>query len=336
MLAFVGGLGTVRLHSRRLSTVAAMDPTKPPHKSALDDMTTKGAFARKASVFRSWVSKGGEFEPEGGRYHLYVGYACPWAHRTIITRQLKGLTDAIGITFVDYFMGDMGWEFKPEPEPNYGLNKIRELYFKAREDYDGRFTIPVLWDKKTETIVNNESSEIIIMLNNEFNDFAKNPERDFLPESKRDAILEVAQSFYEPVNNGVYKCGFARTQEAYEQAFVPLFEKLDDLEEVLGKTRYLTGSEMTLADIRLFTTLVRFDAVYLTHFKCNKKRIIDYPNLFGFVCDMYQTPGVKDTVNMEHIKKHYFMSHVSINPFAIVPLGPDVNFEVEHDRATRF
>jgi len=309
----------------------SMDKDKE-HKSALDDIDTKGAFKRKSSQFRNKIEKGGKFEPEAGRYHLYVSLACPWAHRTLITRKLKGLDEVIDVTVTDFFMGKMGWTFKTEPEPLYKFDKIRDLYFKADENYDGRFTVPVLWDKKTETIVNNESKEIIVMLNDEFQDLAANKDVDLFPDGQKDEINAVAESFYEPVNNGVYKCGFATTQEAYEEAFVPLFDKLDELEETLSKSRYLCGSKMTLADVRLFTTLIRFDAVYVTHFKCNKKCIMAYPNLYGFTCDMYQAPGVAETVNFEHIKGHYFTSHEKINPFRIVPLGPELDFERQHGR----
>lgn len=307
------------------------------HLAAMDDVV-KGRFQRKPSVFRNWISNepDAKFAPEPDRYRLYVSLACPWAHRCLITRALKGLEDILPITVVHHYMGPNGWRFVTseekdmpimcEPEPLFGLKSIRDLYFKADAEYNGRFTVPVLWDTKHNTIVNNESSEIIQMLNNLFNDYAKNPTLDLYPTSRREEIDETAQSFYNSVNNGVYRCGFAKTQEAYDEAVEELFEALGSLDKRLSSSRYLLGSEMTLADIRLFPTLIRFDPVYVCHFKTNKKRIMEYPNLSGFTREMYQNPAVQKTVSFTHIKKHYFESHPSINPCGIVPAGPDLAY----------
>lgn len=314
------------------------------HKSAMDDVKD-GRFVRKASVFRNFISEddGAKFRPEQDRYHLYVSLACPWASRVLAVRALKGLEDVLPVTVVHHYMGSKGWRFvasdesdtppMTEPEPLYSLSFIRDLYFKADPDYDGRFTVPVLWDKKLKTIVNNESSELIVMLNNEFNSFAKNPKVNLYPQSLRSEVDKVAEDFYNSVNNGVYRCGFARSQEAYDEAAAELFEKLDQLEQHLAKHRYLVGGQLTLADIRLFVTLIRFDPVYVCHFKTNKKRIFDYPSLSAFTRELYQMPAIRSTVNFEHIKKHYFCSHPTINPFGIVPAGPDLSYlEEPHGR----
>lgn len=314
------------------------------HLAAMDDVV-KGRFQRKESAFRNWISEepDSKFTPDPNRYRLYVSLACPWAHRCLITRSLKGLEEIIPVTVVHFHMGKMGWRFvtegeedKPfmcEPEPLFGFKSIRDLYFKANDEYGGRFTVPVLWDTKFNTIVNNESSEIIQMFNAVFNKYAKNPDVNLNPDNRKEEIASVAQSFYSALNNGVYRCGFATTQEAYDEAVVELFDMLDILEEKLSSSRYLLGSEMTLADIRLFVTLIRFDAVYVCHFKTNKKRIFDYPNLSAFTRDMYQHPVIKKTVSFEHIKRHYFESHPSINPHGIVPAGPDLAYlEIPHGR----
>ncbi|CAN8061510.1 unnamed protein product [Agarophyton chilense] len=308
-----------------------------PHLSAMDDVV-QGRFQRKPSAFRNSISAapGARFAPEPNRYRLYVSLACPWAHRCLITRAVKGLQEILPITVVHHHMGSGGWRFVTkdeddipemcEPEPLFGVKKIRDLYFKAEPEYDGRFTVPVLWDTKHNTIVNNESSEIIVMLNGLFNDYAKNPHVNLYPEAMQTQITEVAESFYNSFNNGVYRCGFAKTQEAYNEAYYELFERLDILEEHLSKSRYLVGDSLTLADIRLFVTLIRFDPVYVLHFKANKKRIMDYPNLSGFTRELYQMPEIKSTVSFEHIKKHYFGSHPTINPLGIVPNGPDLSY----------
>ncbi|XP_041476945.1 glutathionyl-hydroquinone reductase YqjG-like [Lytechinus variegatus] len=309
-----------------------------------DTISKKGEFKRRASVFRNWITADGEYQPELGRYHLYVSLACPWAHRTLIFRKLKGLEDVIGVTVVDWFMGDKGWFFSDD-KPKTSLDTVnnckylREVYETASPDYSGRITVPVLWDKKNKTIVNNESSEIIRMLNKEFNVFSASKEQQALdlcpPDLLRD-IDEVNSWIYENINNGVYRCGFATSQEAYDEAAVKLFAALDRAEEVLSKSRYLCGDRLTEADIRLFTTLVRFDTVYAHHFKCNKKRIVDYPNLWGFTRDIFQIPGVSETVDQEHIQKHYQVSHNSINPHRIVAIGPDLDFNSQHGRDVQF
>lgn len=303
----------------------------------------KGEFIRAVSSFRNWVTKDGGAGPtgEGGfaaeaeRYHLYVSHACPWAHRTLIIRALKGLQDITSVSVVHPLMPDESWVFGEYPGATEDhinhAHYLYENYQKANPNFDGLVTVPVLWDKKRETIVNNESSEIIRMLNTAFNDYT-NSEIDFYPESLRKEIDAINEVVYHNVNNGVYRTGFATTQTAYEQAYEQLFTTLDELEELLSKQRYLVGKQITEADWRLFTTLVRFDAVYYSHFKTNKKRLMDYPNLWAYTRELYQIPGVAETVNMDHIKYHYFASHRSINPTGIVPLGPDIDFMLTHDR----
>ncbi|XP_067676741.1 glutathionyl-hydroquinone reductase YqjG-like [Haliotis asinina] len=303
----------------------------------------KGEFVRKESAFRNVVTADGSsgFKAESNRYHLYVSLACPWAHRTLILRTLKGLEDAISYTVVDWLMEEGGWKFTDERpgctlDTLNGASYLREIYLKVDPEYQGRFTVPVLWDKQTKTVVNNESSEIIRMFNTEFNAFCETPEQrelNFYPAELQAAIDGVNEWVYPQINNGVYRCGFARSQEAYDSAITELFQGLDRAEEILSKQRYLTGSRVTEADIRLFTTLVRFDNVYHTHFKCNRRQIVDYPNLWGYTQDLYQLPGVAATVNMEHIMKHYYKSHTSINPFGIVPVGPQPDFTAPHNRA---
>lgn len=318
--------------------------TAKPHLAAMDDVV-KGRFVRKPASFRNKISDepDAKFAPEMGRYRLFVSLACPWAHRCLLTRAFKGLEDVIPITVVHHYMGSNGWKFVTkddpspppmcEPEPLFGFKFLRELYFKAEPEYEGRFTVPVLWDTKHNTIVNNESSEIIVMFNDAFNKFAKNPEVDLFPSDMRPKITEMAESFYNSFNNGVYRCGFAKTQEAYNEAFVELFECLDRIEKHLADNRYLMGDKFTLADIRLFVTLIRFDAVYVVHFKTNQRRIFDYPNLSNYTKEVYQMPHVKGTVNFEHIKNHYYGSHPTINPLGIVPRGPDLSYLNEsHDR----
>ncbi len=296
-----------------------------------------GRFMRSTTSFRGWISSDGgtDFPAEAGRYHLYIAWACPWAHRTAIMRRLKGLEDAIGLSAVGSFMGDDGWAFYDEPgvipdEVN-GTRFLREVYARADPGYTGRVTTPVLWDKERETIVNNESREIIRMLDEEFGGIST-AGAEFAPEDLREPIDATIDAIYEPINNGVYRSGFATTQEAYEEAVTDLFEALDHWENVLGSRRYLCGDRVTEADWCMFPTLVRFDAVYHGHFKCNLRRIVDYPNLWGYVRDLYQYPGVAETVNMEHIKKHYYRSHESINPTRIVPKGPILDFSGSHGR----
>lgn len=310
------------------------------HDKFYEAEDTGGRFVRGESTFRNWVTVDGSpgpsgeggFKAEPGRYHLYVSYACPWAHRTILFRKMKKLTDAIGLSAVEPHMLAEGWEFSDGwPDDVYGLTRLYELYLKADPAYSGRVTVPVLWDRERETIVSNESSEIIRMLNSAFDEFG-DATLDFYPEALRPEIDAINDRIYETVNNGVYRAGFATTQEAYEEAFRALFNTLDELDETLGDQRFLLGDALTEADWRFFTTLVRFDTVYYLHFKCNRRRINDYPNLSGYLRDLFQMPGVKETVNFEHIKEHYYYSHVTINPTRIVPLGPLLILDAPHDR----
>ena len=303
--------------------------------------SVKGEFVRSESGFRNWVTKDGSAGPTGeagfaaepGRYHLYISHACPWAHRTMIFRTLKGLQDVISVSVVHPLMPAESWVFGKYPGATEDhinhAHYLYENYLKAEPNYDGLVTVPVLWDKKQQTIVNNESSEIIRMLNSAFDAFA-NDDVDYYPEALRSQIDEINEPVYNNVNNGVYRCGFAKTQGAYNKAYDRLFNTLDELEDKLSKQRYLVGEQITEADWRLFTTLVRFDAVYYNHFKTNKKRLMDYPNLWAYTRELYQVPGVAETVNMNHIKYHYFASHHSINPTGIVPAGPEIDFMLEY------
>jgi glutathionyl-hydroquinone reductase len=295
---------------------------------------TDGHFVRKESAFRQAIGDDGPFPAAPGRYHLYVSLACPWAHRTLIVRALKKLEDAISVSVVAPVWGE-GWGFDPDNggtvDHLYGEDALHRLYRRADAAYSGRVTVPVLWDRISETIVNNESAEIIRMFNGAFDNWG-DATLDLYPAALREEIDEVNAWVYRAVNNGVYACGFATTQGAYEQAFDKLFEALDRLEERLSRQRYLVGNRLTEADIRLFTTLVRFDSVYAGHFKCNKRHIADYPSLWGFTRDIYQTPGVAATVDMDHIKRHYYICHDSINPTGIVPKGPDLDFTLAHGR----
>ena len=306
----------------------------------------KGEFVRSESGFRNWVTKDGSagatgeagFTAEPGRYHLYVSHACPWAHRTMIFRKLKGLEDVISVSVVHPLMPAESWVFGEYPGATEdhinNAHYLYENYLKAEPNFDGLVTVPVLWDKKQQTIVNNESSEIIRMLNSAFDAFAHTDlaDVDFYPEALRAEIDEINEPVYNNVNNGVYRAGFAKTQEAYNTAYDRLFSTMDELEDRLSKQRYLVGDQITEADWRLFTTLVRFDAVYYNHFKTNKNRLMDYPNLWGYTRELYQVPGVAETVNMDHIKYHYFASHRSINPTGIVPKGPEIDFMLPHGR----
>jgi len=305
----------------------------------------KGKFVRTESSFRNWVTKDGSagrsgekgFAAEPGRYHLYVSYACPWAHRALIFRALKGLQDVISVSVVHPLMPSESWVFGEYPGATEDhinhAHYLYENYLKADPDFDGLVTVPVLWDKKLETIVNNESSEIIRMFNSAFDDYAKS-DMDLYPETLREDIDAINEVVYHNINNGVYRAGFATTQIAYEEAYDQLFDTMDELEVLLSRQRYLVGDQITEADWRLFTTLVRFDAVYYNHFKTNKKRLIDYSNLWDYTRELYQVPGIAGTVNMEHIKYHYFGSHKSINPTGIVPKGPDIDFMLPHGRET--
>lgn len=294
-----------------------------------------GNFTRAPVTFRDWVQPGGRFAPESGRYHLYVSLACPWAHRVLIHRKLRGLDSAMGLSVVHYEMFDDGWEFKDGPgvvpDPIHGAHFLRDVYLAADPKFTGRVTVPVLWDKKEGTIVNNESRELIRMLNTSFLELGDPSVVFYRPEeeSRIDAAID---AIYEPINNGVYKSGFARTQHAYEQAVTALFEALDHWERVLSEQPYLVGDRLTEADWCLFTTLIRFDPVYHGHFKCNLRRIADYPNLSNYLRHLYQIPGVAETVDFEHIKNHYYRSHESVNPTRIVPIGPAQDLSAPHDR----
>lgn len=297
----------------------------------------EGRFVRSETTFRDWVTADGRsgFPAASGRYHLYVASACPWAHRTVLLRKLKGLEDAISLSIVDPFMGSGGWVFSDAPgsipDDVNGASYLREIYLKADPDYTGRVTTPVLWDKEKETIVNNESQELIRMLDKEFDGLARE-DADFCPDGLREEVDRTIEEIYDPINNGVYKSGFAMTQSAYDEAVTELFDALDHWEEVLSERRYLCGDRITEADWCMFTTLVRFDTVYHYHFKCNLRRISDYPNLGGYLRDLYQHPGVAETVDFDHIKQHYYMSHESINPTRIVPKGPLLGLNETHDR----
>ncbi|MFP4326393.1 MAG: glutathione S-transferase family protein [Paracoccaceae bacterium] len=309
-----------------------------------DTESTGGAFVRSTAGFRNWITADGApgpsgeggFPAESGRYHLYVSYACPWAHRTLIFRALKGLEDHIGVSVVHPDMLSDGWTFSTDfpgatGDSLYGLPFARDIYLRADPKISGRVTVPILWDKTRETIVSNESSEIIRMFNSAFDELTGNRD-DYWPEELRDAIEPVNARIYDTVNNGVYKSGFATTQQAYDEAVAPLFATLDWLEDRLARTRYLMGDRITEADWRLFTTLARFDKVYHGHFKCNRRRIVDYPNLWGYTRELYQWPGVAETVHFDHIVRHYHYSHDTINPHRIVPIGPDIDFDAPHGR----
>ena len=302
-----------------------------------DTKSTGGKFVRKAAAFRHQVTADGSsgFKAESGRYHLYVSYACPWAHRTLIYRRLKGLEDHITVSVVNPLMLANGWTFDPGdgvvPDPVNHFDKLHQVYTAADPDYTGRVTVPILWDRETATIVNNESSEIIRMFDREF-DGVGGGGPIFCPSELEEEIDSINAFVYATINNGVYKAGFATTQPAYEEAVVELFDALDTLESRLGDHRYLIGDTLTEADWRLFTTLVRFDPVYVGHFKCNIRRLVDYPNLWGYTRDLYQVPGVSETIHMDHIKDHYYRSHETINPSGVVPAGPVVDFTEPHGR----
>jgi putative glutathione S-transferase len=309
-----------------------------------DTKSTGGRFERSETLFRNWVTPDGSagpsgesgFKAEAGRYHLYVSLACPWAHRTLIFRKLKKLEDLISISVVHPLMLDEGWTFDDYPgaipDAVLGKKKLYEVYLEAKQDYSGRVTVPALWDNEKRTIVNNESAEIIRMFNSAFDALAGNRD-DYYPRSLHAEIDAVNARVYKNINNGVYRAGFATRQNAYEEAFNDLFAALDDVEAILDRQRYLAGERLTEADIRLFTTLVRFDAVYFGHFKCNLRRITDYPNLSNYLRELFQIPQIGSTVNFDHIKTHYYASHKQINPSGIVPVGPELNLDAPHDRA---
>lgn len=309
-----------------------------------DTKSSGGRFVRTEAAYRNWITADGEagptggggFKAEPGRYHLYVSLACPWAHRTLIFRNLKGLQDMIDISVVSPLMFEQGWTFKQDfpgvvSDPIHEASHAHQIYTAADPAYTGRVTVPILWDKQKKTIVSNESAEIIRMFNNAFDQVGALA-GDYYPAELRHEIDTVNGLVYNTVNNGVYKAGFATSQDAYEDAVRALFESLDTLEQRLSQQRYLTGDRITEADWRLFTTLIRFDAVYVGHFKCNIRRLADYPNLFAYVRELFQFPGIADTVNLDHIKNHYYRSHATVNPTGIVPMGPNLDFGKPHGR----
>ncbi len=302
-----------------------------------------GSWQRQKSAFRDWVSADGssEFPAEAGRYHLYVCKACPWAHRSMIVRRLKGLESVIGMTVVDPIRDEKGWRFNlsddndpahGERDPLNGWQYLSEGYLATDPTFEGRVTVPTLWDTKTGKVVNNESSEVIRMLNSAFDEFAEHPELDLYPEDLREEIDSINEWVYATVNNGVYRCGFAISQSAFDDAYDSLFASLDRLDGMLAERRYLAGDRITEADWRLFTTLVRFDAVYITHFKTNLKRLVDYPNLWPYARELFQVEGVAETVDFDHIKRHYFVTHEQLNPSRIVPRGPEPDWSEPHGR----
>ncbi|WP_318432890.1 glutathione S-transferase family protein [Photobacterium leiognathi] len=313
------------------------------HTDWYDTKSTGGKFERKASSFRNWITKDGSagitgeagFKAEPNRYHLYVSLACPWAHRAIIYRQLKGLDSMIPMSVVNAYMGENGWNFEAGDgvvaDPIFNAQFLHQIYTQADPDYTGRVTVPVLWDKHKQTIVSNESADIIRMLNSAFDDVGA-VKVDFYPQALRQQIDELNDFVYANINNGVYRAGFATTQEAYDEAVIALFDALEVIEQRLSTQRYLLGEHITEADWRLFTTLVRFDAVYVGHFKCNLKRIVDFPHLWGYVRDLYQVEGVAQTVDIDYIKAHYYGSHETINPTRIIPKGPELDFLSPHHR----
>ena len=300
-----------------------------------DTSSSNGRFVREDAQFRHVIGVDERFPAESGRYHLYVSLACPWAHRTLIMRQLKALESHISVSVVSSLMLDQGWTFDREfgstGDTLYDTEFLSEIYTRSKPNYSGRVTVPVLFDKQTQSIVNNESSEIIRMLNTAFDRITGNT-TDFYPSALRPQIDAWNERIYPAINNGVYRAGFATTQEAYEEAYAELFAELDHLDQHLSQHRYLCGDQITEADIRLFTTLIRFDAVYHGHFKCNRQRIEDFDALPNYLRDIFQIPGVAGTVNFKHIKEHYYASHRTINPSAVVPLGPDIDYKTPHDR----
>ncbi|TDI62860.1 MAG: glutathione S-transferase family protein [Alphaproteobacteria bacterium] len=309
------------------------------HDVWYDTKKDDGKFVRKGASFRNWVTSDGApgptgtggFKAEAGRYHLYVSLACPWAHRTLIFRTLMGLEDLIDVTIVEPLMLENGWEFGSLREPLFQAKFLHEIYTRAKPDYSGRVTVPVLWDKKQGTIVSNESADIIRMFNAAFNQITGNS-LDLWPEDLHAEIEEINQLIYTDVNNGVYQCGFATTQDAYEEAYDALFGTLHALEDRLSRQRYLLGARPTEADIRLFTTLIRFESVYVGHFKCNQQRLADFPNLWNYMLEIYAWAGVADTVDIEHTKTHYYGSQKTINPTGVVPKGPAMGLDYPHDR----
>jgi putative glutathione S-transferase len=296
-----------------------------------DEHSEEGEFVRQEDQFRRWISKNGEFPAEKGRYHLYISLACPWASRTLIVRNLKGLQDAIGVTVVDPIRDESGWAFRPDRDPVEGFSYLSEAYKASDPDYEGRVTVPVLWDKETRQIVNNSEDDICRMLDQEFEAESKS-KLEFFPAGIEAEHKELSAYIYHNINNGVYMAGFSTSQRAYEKNCRNVFAALDQIEKRLAKSRFLFGKQPVEADWRLFCTLVRFDPVYYLHFKCNIRRILDYPNLQGYLLDLYQFPGIADTVDFDHIKRHYYMTHDEINPTRLVPIGPEMNLLRPHGR----
>ena len=300
--------------------------------------SSTGEWVRTTTQFRDWVVPDGSagFRPEPGRYHLYVSYACPWAHRAIIVRKLKGLEQAITMSAVDPIRDARGWAFREAPggetDPIGGFSFLSEVYQASTPGYDGYVSVPVLWDRETRCVVNNESADLAIMLNGAWNELAENPELDLYPSDLRDEIDQLNARVYQRVNNGVYRAGFATSQDAYEEAAGGVFAELDALEERLGTRRYLLGERITLADWRLFTTLLRFDPVYHGHFKCNLRRVIDYPSLWGYLRDLLSEPGIGETFRLDDIKRHYYATHPNVNPSRIVAIGPALDYDEPHGR----
>ncbi|WP_435360302.1 glutathione S-transferase family protein [Haloarchaeobius sp. DFWS5] len=305
---------------------------------AYESTNDEGEFDRQETSFRDWIRTDDDarFQPEAGRYHLYVSRACPWAHRAMAVRRLLGLEDVVSMDIVDPYRAEDGWQFTPSkddctPDTVTGADYLREVYTAVDDSFTGRVTVPVLWDRKHETVVNNESEEIVKMFADAMADLGTTG-ADLYPEDLREEVDEAIETIYDPINNGVYRAGFASAQAAHETAVSDLFDALDHWESVLDGQRYLVGERLTLADVCLFTTLVRFDEVYHTHFKCNANHVTDYPNLWGHTRELYQLPGIAETVNMDHIKEHYYTTHGDVNPSGLIPVGPDPDFDAPHDR----
>ena len=314
------------------------------HDKWYETKESGGRFVREDAQFRNWITPDGSagptgeagFEAEAGRYHLFASYACPWVHRVFLFRKLKGLEDMIDVSFVHWHMAESGWTFKKDEnnivgDKLFNFDFAHQIYTKADPNYSGRVTVPILWDTKTDTIVSNESSEIIRMLNSAFDKIGATP-GDYYPEAQRKEIDALNERIYNTVNNGVYRAGFSTSQDAYEEAIEPLFATLDWLDNKLGESRFLTGDQPTEVDWRLFPTLLRFDPVYVGHFKCSKKRIVDHQNLWAYTRDLYQWPGITDTINMDHARKHYYISHKTINPTSVLPICPDIDWMEPHGR----
>ena len=305
------------------------------HTQSIAELADGGSFKRSETSFRNWVTADGEFPAQAGRYHLYVSLACPWAHRTLMMRMLKGLQDQISVSVVNWFMGADGWSFDEGDcvvaDPVFAASHLRDVYASVKPDYTGRVTVPVLLDTATRQIVSNESAEIIRMFNSAFDGSGAEP-GDYYPAELREEIDTVNARVYDTLNNGVYKSGFAQTQQAYEAAVLPLFDTLDWMEDILSRQHWLAGDKFTEADIRAFPTLIRFDPVYHRHFKCNRARIVDYPNLWAYTREIYQMPGVAENVDLGHIRNHYYASHETVNPTRIVAVGPVLDYMAPHGR----